>query len=80
MFRSRRSRAMAAMSAIPSVHPAHLMPAFRTRELVRERRFLHTIPAQIPVVRGAIIDVMRVVLGAQSAFEGHVASQGLRVT
>jgi hypothetical protein len=48
-----------------------LVAALGASQLVGQCGFSDAIPAQMPIVSGAIIDVMRMMLAAKSAFERH---------
>ena len=48
-----------------------LMTALGAGEQCAKCGFSQTVPAQMPMVRGAIIDVVRMLPAAKRAFEGH---------
>ena len=52
----------------------NFMPALWTRQPVGHGRFLNALPAQMPVMRGAVVDVVRVLLAATGAFDFHGGS------
>src|SRR3954471_20991537 len=52
----------------------NLQPAFGTAQPVGNCCFPDAIPAQMPVMLGAVIDVVGVLLTAKCAFEGHGGS------
>ena len=45
-------------SSLRSIHAMHLVSTLGTRQLVGHDRFPHAVPAQVPVVRGAVVDVV----------------------